>query len=151
MTLDDAIRRVLVYSLIIFTPACFVGVHLSTMNPNLARYYNKLQTQPSNRKIPEKEGVMIEKVISVASFLYTFYDHHCGHDSIDETESIIFVNPFLTQVFRNSPAQIGGLKKYDFVTEIGGQRVEKADDAHVIIDRVMIGEVRVVHGVHFAS
>ena len=46
---------------------------------------------------------------------------------------------------------MGGLKKYDFVTEIGGQRVEKADDAHVIIDRVMIGEVRVVHGVHFAS
>ena len=46
---------------------------------------------------------------------------------------------------------MGGLKKYDFVTKIGGQRVEKADDAHVIIDRVMIGEVRVVHGVHFAS
>jgi hypothetical protein len=62
MALDDAIRRVRVYSLTIFTPACFVGVHLSTMNPNLARYYNKLQTQPSNRKIPEKEGVMIEKV-----------------------------------------------------------------------------------------
>ena len=54
--------RVRVYSLTIFTPACFLGVHLSTMNPNLARYYNKLQTQPSNRKIPEKEGVMIEKV-----------------------------------------------------------------------------------------
>jgi hypothetical protein len=62
MALDDAIRRVRVYSLTIFTPTCFVGVHLSTMNPNLARYYNKLQTQPSNRKIPEKEGVMIEKV-----------------------------------------------------------------------------------------
>ena len=45
------------------------------------------------------------------------------------------------QVFRNSPAQEGGLKKFDFVTEIGGQRVEKADDAHVIIDRAPIGEV----------
>jgi len=32
------------------------------MNPTLARYYNKLQTQQSTRKIPEKEGVMIEKV-----------------------------------------------------------------------------------------
>jgi S1-C subfamily serine protease len=53
------------------------------------------------------------------------------------------------QVFRNSPAQTGGLKKYDFVTEIGGQKVEKADDAHVIIDRAMIGEVRVMHRVHF--
>jgi hypothetical protein len=45
-----------------FHPRFFLGVHLSTMNPTLARYYNKFQTQSSNRKIPEKEGVMIEKV-----------------------------------------------------------------------------------------
>jgi len=80
----------------------YLGVHMSTMNPTLARYCNKVRQ--SSRKIPEKEGVMIEKV------------------------------------FRNSPAQEGGLKKFDFVTEIGGQRVEKADDAHVIIDRAPIGE-----------
>jgi len=80
----------------------YLGVHMSTMNPTLARYYNKLQQ--SGRKIPEKEGVMIEKV------------------------------------FKNSPAKEGGLKKFDFVTEIGGQRVEKADDAHVVIDRATIGE-----------
>lgn len=80
----------------------YLGVHMSTMNPTLARYYNKLQQ--SSRKMPEKEGVMIEKV------------------------------------FKNSPAQEGGLKKFDFVTEIGGQRVEKADDAHVVIDRATIGE-----------
>jgi hypothetical protein len=133
-----------------FTPACFVGVHLSTMNPALARYYNKLQTQPNNRKILEKEGVMIEKVNKCGLTKNNFYDHHPGYDSIDNTESI-FVNLFLMQVFRDSPAQMGGLKKYDFVAEIGGQRVEKADDAHVIIDRAMIGEVRVVHGVHVAS
>ena len=47
----------------------------------------------------------------------------------------------LRQVFKNSPAQEGGLKKFDFVTEIGGQRVETADDAHVVIDRAIIGEV----------
>jgi len=45
-----------------------------------------------------------------------------------------------SQVFKNSPAQEGGLKKFDFVTEIGGQRVETADDAHVVIDRAVIGE-----------
>jgi hypothetical protein len=44
-------------------------------------------------------------------------------------------------VFKNSPAEIGGLKKFDFIFEIGGQRVEKADDAHVLIDRAAIGEV----------
>lgn len=82
----------------------YLGVHMSTMNPTLAQYYNKLQQQQNGKKIPEKEGVMIEKV------------------------------------FQKSPAQEGGLKKFDFVTEIGGQRVEKADDAHVIIDRATIGE-----------
>lgn len=81
-----------------------VGVHMSTMNINLARYHNKVQLQQSSRKIPEREGVMIEKV------------------------------------FKNSPAKEGGLKKFDFVTEIGGQVVENADDAHVIIDRSAIGE-----------
>mmetsp|Transcript_21286 Transcript_21286/g.44623 ORF Transcript_21286/g.44623 Transcript_21286/m.44623 type:complete len:981 (-) Transcript_21286:1345-4287(-) len=79
----------------------YLGVHMSTMSPSLARYYNKLQ---QNRKIPEREGVMIEKV------------------------------------FKNSPAQEGGLKKFDFVIEIEGRPVEKADDAHVIIDRAPIGE-----------
>ena len=83
----------------------YLGVHMTTMNPTLARYYNKLQLpQSSKKKIPEREGVMIEKV------------------------------------FRNSPAKEGGLKKFDFVTYIGGQRVESADDAHVIIDRAPIGE-----------
>lgn len=81
----------------------YLGVHMSTMNPTLARYGNKLQ-QRSSRKIPEREGVMIEKV------------------------------------FKNSPAQDGGLRKFDFVSEIGGQRVEKADDAHVLIDRATIGK-----------
>ena len=47
----------------------------------------------------------------------------------------------LQQVFKNSPAQEGGLKKFDFVTEIGGQRVETADDVHVVIDRAISGEV----------
>jgi S1-C subfamily serine protease len=76
----------------------YLGVHLSTMNPTLARYSNKLQTRGN------AEGVMIERV------------------------------------YKNSPASAGGLKKYDFVTEIGGQPVAKADDAHVVIDRATIGE-----------
>jgi S1-C subfamily serine protease len=81
----------------------YLGVHLSTMNPTLARYSNKLRTR-GNAKIPVAEGVMIERV------------------------------------YKNSPASAGGLKKYDFVTEIGGQPVAKADDAHVVIDRATIGE-----------
>merc|ERR1712029_121721 len=81
----------------------YMGVHMTTMNPTLASYYNKLQLQ-SSKKIPEREGVMIEKV------------------------------------FQNSPAELGGLRKFDFVTEIGGQGVEKADDAHVVIDHAAIGE-----------
>lgn len=44
-------------------------------------------------------------------------------------------------MFKNSPAQIGGLQKFDFITEIGGQIVEKVEDAHVLIDRAVIGEV----------
>lgn len=39
----------------------YLGVHMSTMNPTLAQYYNKLQPQRSS-KIPERSGVMIEKV-----------------------------------------------------------------------------------------
>ncbi len=40
----------------------YLGVHMSTMNPALARYYNKVQSQKNSVKIPEREGVMIEKV-----------------------------------------------------------------------------------------
>ena len=82
----------------------YLGVQMTTMNPTLARYYNKVQPNKSGRRIPEKEGVMIEKV------------------------------------FKKSPAQSGGLQKFDFVTAIGGQRLENADDAHVVIDRSAVGE-----------
>ncbi|KAL3790088.1 hypothetical protein HJC23_013599 [Cyclotella cryptica] len=81
----------------------YLGVQMSTMNPTLARYYNKLQER-SDMKIPEKDGVIIEKV------------------------------------FKKSPAEVGGLKKYDFVCEIDGQRVSNAEDAHLIIDQAPIGK-----------
>ena len=71
------------------------------MTPSLARYINKLSQTAA---IPERDGVMIEKV------------------------------------FKNSPAKEGGLKKYDFVIEIGGKRVFSADDAHVLLDRAIIGQ-----------
>lgn len=45
----------------------------------------------------------------------------------------------LMQVFRKSPAETGGLKKYDFVLNIDGQKVANADDAHLIIDQARIG------------
>ena len=46
----------------------------------------------------------------------------------------------LVQVFRKSPAATGGLKKYDFVSKIDGQKVANADDAHLIIDQAPIGQ-----------
>ena len=46
----------------------YLGVQMSTMNPTLARYYNKLQER-SELKIPEKDGVMIEKVCLSSSNL----------------------------------------------------------------------------------
>jgi S1-C subfamily serine protease len=46
----------------------------------------------------------------------------------------------LNQVFKKSPAETGGLKKYDFVSEIDGQQVTNADDAHLIIDQAPIGQ-----------
>ena len=51
----------------------FPGVHMSTMNPTLARYSNKLQLQKNSRKIPEKEGVMIEKVKRVVCTLLPIF------------------------------------------------------------------------------
>ncbi len=39
-----------------------------------------------------------------------------------------------------SPAEVGGLKKYDFVCKIDGQPVANADDAHLVIDQAPIGE-----------
>eukprot|EP00956_Cyclotella_meneghiniana_P035076 scaffold111151_cov66-Cyclotella_meneghiniana.AAC.1 len=46
----------------------------------------------------------------------------------------------IEKVFRKSPAATGGLKKYDFVSKIDGQKVANADDAHLIIDQAPIGQ-----------
>lgn len=47
----------------------------------------------------------------------------------------------IEKVFKNSPAEEGGLKKFDFVLAIGGRLVFNADDAHLILDRATIGQV----------
>lgn len=44
----------------------YLGVHMSTMNPALARYYNKVQSQKKSVKIREREGVMIDQVCNDA-------------------------------------------------------------------------------------
>jgi S1-C subfamily serine protease len=39
----------------------YLGVQMSTMNPTLARYHNRLQSE-NGIQLPEMDGVMIEKV-----------------------------------------------------------------------------------------
>jgi len=46
----------------------------------------------------------------------------------------------ITKVYPKTPAEGGGLRRLDVVTEIGGQRVERADDAQRIIDGAVVGK-----------
>ena len=48
----------------------------------------------------------------------------------------------ITRVYPKTPAELAGLRRLDVVTEIGGQPVERADDAQRIIDGARVGEVR---------
>ena len=53
----------------------------------------------------------------------------------------------ITKVYPKTPAEGAGLCRLDVVVEIGGQRVERADDAQRIIDGAVVGNVSalVVH------
>jgi S1-C subfamily serine protease len=46
----------------------------------------------------------------------------------------------ITKVYANTPAEAAGLRRLDVVTEIGGKKVERADDAQNIIDGAKVGE-----------
>lgn len=46
----------------------------------------------------------------------------------------------ITKVYSNTPAEEAGLRRLDVVTEIGGKRVDRADDAQSIIDGAKVGE-----------
>jgi len=84
----------------------YIGVHLMTMNPSLARFHNRLST--GKRRIPERSGVMVETI------------------------------------FKSSPAKDAGLKRYDYIESIDGQRVRSADDAHLLIDRAKPGKAIII-------
>ena len=45
----------------------------------------------------------------------------------------------VTRVYPNTPAEQAGLRRLDVVTQIGGKRVERADDAQRIIDSAPVG------------
>ena len=47
----------------------YLGVRMATMNPTLARYHNTLHAQ----NIPERNGVIIEKVVMVIHLLCIFF------------------------------------------------------------------------------
>ena len=46
----------------------------------------------------------------------------------------------ITRVYPKTPAEDSGLRRLDVVIEIGGKRVERADDAQRIIDGANVGE-----------
>jgi len=46
----------------------------------------------------------------------------------------------ITRVYPKTPAEDAGLRRLDVVMEIGGRRVERADDAQRIIDGANVGE-----------
>jgi len=55
----------------------------------------------------------------------------------------------ITRVYPKTPAEDSGLRRLDVVTEIGGKRVERADDAQRIIDGATVGEgihIKVMRG-----
>lgn len=47
----------------------------------------------------------------------------------------------ITKVYSKTPAEKAGLRRLDVVMEIGGKRVERADDAQRIIDAAEVGHV----------
>ena len=106
----------------------YLGVQMSTMNPTLARYHNMMQAS-GGVDLPERNGVMIDKVC-LSSI-----------NSLQVSAPIVRLSCLfrLLQVFKKSPAEAGGLKKFDFVSQINGQPVSNADDAHLIIDQAPIG------------
>lgn len=55
---------------------------------------------------------------------------------IPEIDGVIII-----KVYPKAPAEVGGLCRLDVITEIGGQRVERADDAQRIIDGAIVGKV----------
>ena len=64
-------------------------------------------------------------------------DHNLPNGFIPEVNGVV-----ITRVYPKTPAEIAGLRRLDVVTEIGGQHVERADDAQRIIDGATIGQVR---------
>lgn len=46
----------------------------------------------------------------------------------------------VTRVYPKTPAEEAGLRRLDVVTDIGGQRVERADDAQRVIDGAKVGQ-----------
>ena len=67
----------------------YLGVHMSTMNPSLARHCNEIRAARDGRTIPEKDGVMIEKV---SAFIINMRE--CTANLY--TQQILFFSPLST-------------------------------------------------------
>jgi len=62
-------------------------------------------------------------------------DPNSPNGFIPEIDGVIII-----KVYPKAPAEVGGLCRLDVITEIGGQRVERADDAQRIIDGAIVGK-----------
>lgn len=57
----------------------------------------------------------------------------------------------ITRVYPKTPAETAGLRRLDVVVDIGGQKVERADDAQRIIDGARVNEVRFYNDDYFSN
>ena len=62
-------------------------------------------------------------------------DPNSPNGVIPEVKGIV-----ITRVYAKTPAEDAGRRRLDVVLEIGGKRVDRADDAQRIIDGATVGE-----------
>jgi S1-C subfamily serine protease len=62
-------------------------------------------------------------------------DPNSPNGVIPETNGVV-----VTRVYPKTPAEDAGLRRLDVVIEIGGKRVERADDAQRLIDGATVGK-----------
>eukprot|EP00557_Chaetoceros_sp_GSL56_P007092 CAMPEP_0176504290 /NCGR_PEP_ID=MMETSP0200_2-20121128/15850_1 /TAXON_ID=947934 /ORGANISM="Chaetoceros sp., Strain GSL56" /LENGTH=793 /DNA_ID=CAMNT_0017903703 /DNA_START=128 /DNA_END=2505 /DNA_ORIENTATION=+ len=63
-------------------------------------------------------------------------DPNSPNGVIPETNGVV-----ITRVYPKTPAEDAGLRRLDVVIEIGGKRVERADDAQRLIDAANVGQM----------
>mmetsp|Transcript_29498 Transcript_29498/g.85354 ORF Transcript_29498/g.85354 Transcript_29498/m.85354 type:complete len:419 (-) Transcript_29498:890-2146(-) len=81
----------------------YVGIQLSTLNPELARQKNEDPNSPV--VIPEVHGALVERVLP------------------------------------DTPASRGGLRRFDILVEVDGEKIRSAEEIVQVVDRTPVGQV----------